>query len=50
MKVKIALDNGAGELTSVTVEEATAKQALLDMIEELGDVNEGDTITVRLVE
>lgn len=49
-KVKITLDNGAGELDSVVVDEAKAKDALLKMIEELGCVNEGDTFTVRYVD
>lgn len=50
MKVKIMLDNGAGELDSVVVDESKAKEALLKMVEECGDINEGDTITVRAVE
>jgi hypothetical protein len=50
MKVKITLDAGAGELDSVIVDEADAKDALVKMIEECGEVNEGDTFTVRAVE
>jgi hypothetical protein len=50
MKVKIALDNGAGELDSVIVEEDNAQQALIDFVTALGGVNEGDTFTVRAVE
>lgn len=50
MKVKITLDNGAGELDSVIVDESKAQEALIKMIEECGCVNEGDTFTVRAVE
>lgn len=50
MKVKIALDNGAGELDSVIVDENGAHAALIDFVTALGGVNEGDTITVRAVE
>lgn len=50
MKVKIILDNGAGELASVVVDEAKAQEALVDFVMGLGSVNEGDTFTVRAVE